>query len=91
MAEIKVGDLVMVVRPRACDGSVKGIGLCSKVLRVYNTPANCPACGGTHSLGPIAEVAHNYWLFAISRLIKIDPPAESLSIDERIERMIETT
>jgi hypothetical protein len=85
MSNIKVGDLVMVVKPAPCCGSTKNIG---KIFKVTELSA-----GGICSCGALTKINEKcartgdmtknglHISYQVNRLIKIDPP----SLPETIE------
>lgn len=84
MSDIKVGDLVMVVRKTRCCSRGKTTG---KVFRVAKNDGvvtgECGACGATVTDEYIEnEDGHG---FSGYRLKKIDPPAEGDSLPTRAD------
>ena len=85
---IRVGDLVMVVKPRQC-GCDSTLGHVFRVRHIrpgdYPTCATCGKYNGSDGV-PIAEWDDGSGVSELSRLIKIDPPAlpESVTTDEVI-------
>lgn len=85
-AHFKPGDLVMVVKPRACCGeSGTSLGKVFSVLRAIEEFAGvrCNTCGA------FIEEPSGYFILSsgsashFSRLKKIDPPAEGDSLPTR--------
>lgn len=84
MSAINPGDLVIVVKPSACCGSVKVIGVVFQPDEVSPGFGRCGECG-TESVGVSArEPASGKWIYT-SRLKKIDPPAEGDSLPTRAD------
>jgi hypothetical protein len=85
VSNIKVGDLVMVVKPSSCCGNTLTIGDTFTVTSIDSYPSICGHClketkeyvVGGNSRGSLA---------AVNRLIKIDPPAlpESLECEKEL-------
>lgn len=71
---IKVGDLVMVVKPAPCCGCPGGIGDIFIAEKVEKDFCICPECGKKIETIFALDAAHGEWA-EIERLIKIDPPA----------------
>ena len=84
--QIKVGDLVMVMRGNC---STKNIGKIFKVARIGKNMIGCVGCGKFHSPRgtPIATEANSLHGFEFFRLKRINPPA----IDETRETDREVT
>ncbi len=80
---IKADDLVMVVRPAGCCGSISGIGRVFKVGRVCRQATYCIHCG--HVENKDYAVFDNGYAADIFRLKKIDPPADGESLPTRKE------
>lgn len=81
MSVIKVGDLVMVIRPTPCCGNSRSIGTVGTVKKVYHGAlAQCYYCKSL--LRAEADAMIEGYGYDISRLKKIDPPA----LDEEVER-----
>ncbi len=73
MSKIKKGDLVMVVRKQPCCGSALGIGTTYPVVGVVNERGwPCANCGSYAREPIILDTPEGG--YALSRLIKIDPP-----------------
>jgi hypothetical protein len=86
---IKVGDLVMVVRPLTCCGEgLEDIGNVFKVVDLWSSQSVCAECGKVDpDICAMHIVAYGKAGFPFNRLIKIDPPAnsESTKYDQEIE------
>lgn len=77
---IKAGDMVVVVRPRACCGATDALGMVFKVKEVrYQTTAGCPFCRvaatGFLAIRPDGRGG------LISRVKKIEPLPDEDEID----------
>lgn len=84
MSEIKVGDLVMVVRPKPCCGLASSMGL----VAIAEKPKSHFGGLRCHSCGFIDRDFTNYYFLAkgyahVSRLKKIAPP----TLDESLDRV----
>jgi hypothetical protein len=84
-AGIKSGDLVMVVKPRACCGNSDAIGMIFTVIGPAINPTTfCDSCYNT-----IPSDTHLYLSGGTacppSRLKKIDPPATGDSLPTRAD------
>lgn len=81
---IKVGDLVIVVKP-GC--SNKNLGRVFRVARLSRNKKPCPFCGTHHGFkGQLMACSSNdNHGFSFGRLKKIDPPALDETTDEREE------
>jgi hypothetical protein len=79
MSEIKAGDLVMVIRPRVCCGNTRALGLIATVSsRRLPKIVRCRSCGFSDLASDAIYVPlSDGFECERSRLIKIDPPAES--------------
>lgn len=78
---IKAGDLVMVVKPTPCCGSLIGVGAAFRVTRVVLDYGLCTVCGsrGKH------VVAYEGSIGALAvRLIRIDPLSEPVTVIEEV-------
>ena len=80
--ELKVGDLVMVVKPMSCCGRSRALGHIFRVagfgpIRGFSGYGRCAYCG-TRAPVHASAVQHpdGKATFDRNRLIKIDPPAE---------------
>lgn len=74
MAEIKKGDLVMVVRPTpCCSRQSKSSGIPFTVKYVGELEAKC-ACGSV-SRSLVAQLSNGFY-YDICMLLKIDPPSQ---------------
>ena len=84
--QIKVGDLVMVVRPYVCCGkSSTNMGEVGKVVAILNILCRCPAC---HFFGKeqLAKLDISTGLGTeISRLKRLDPDALKDDVPTREE------
>lgn len=86
-SDIKLGDLVMVVKPKPCCGEASSMG----ILFITDDPRLEVSHVKCHNCGFVDFDLSNYFLFNgrgcahVSRLKKIDPPA----LDEDIERVRE--
>jgi hypothetical protein len=82
---IQVGDLVLVVKPRACCGSPGRIGYVSQVFEIQEEKTGfCPDCGAvTVAKGVLLELGWGH----MNRVIRIDPPAqdESTNSDNQLK------
>jgi hypothetical protein len=76
MSEIKVNDLVMVVRPTPCCGDTDGLGTPFTVRNVIYSDCTCTECQDYSTGMWLVEYEPGNWLGAC-QVIKIDPPAES--------------
>jgi hypothetical protein len=86
MSDIKVGDLVMVVKPIHCCGGTTSIGRVFVVQAIAIARGVCGNCLTNHPPMPVAFI-NDWFRYDIPRLIKIDPPA----LPESIERKKELT
>ena len=87
--DIKAGDLVMVVKPMPCCGNLSWLGRIFKAGLVESCRYECEACGRrsievTAECGGVAPGGEVYSV-EISRLMKIDPPAQPESTETRKE------
>jgi len=71
---IKVGDLVMVVKPTVCCGNPAELGIIFTVAEIDSSESNCVFCGSTFNVLDARNGINNDW-HDVSTLIKIDPPA----------------
>ena len=84
---IRKGDLVMVVRPREC-GCIGHVGAIFYVASVRPSKiVYCEDCGYRFFNATVATASDADSVTALSRLIKINPPA----IEDSTERERETT
>lgn len=87
--DIKAGDLVMVVRPRVCCGFTSGLGFTFVAGEIDSMPSLCNNCEKTTSMPSTlcGGYGANGLPFSVnlSRLIKIDPPAQPESTETRKE------
>jgi len=82
---IKVGDLVMVVRPLWC-GHGKKLGVVGAVIQILPNHDNGEKCDTCHALlGPstVVSLAGHERPFDLYRLKRIDPDANAISEDAR--------
>lgn len=79
---IKVGDLVMVVKPQPCCGGSISCGIIGIVSSIKTTN-HCKTCKTKYEPETAAELASR--LVRLSRLKKIDPPAEGDSLPTRAD------
>ena len=70
---IKVGDLVMVVRPKSCGCADNQIGTVHVVSGFYAS-CHCPSCK-IHHYQNSAMLDGKWFAIPVSRLKRIDPPA----------------
>lgn len=88
MSEIKVGDLVVIIKPIACCGYSSGIGRIFRVSEFTKGKAGdvCPYC---HSRKPAITIAlfegNGHIGAEISRLKKLDPPTEDETVSTDTE------
>lgn len=80
---IKAGDLVMVVRPKQCCGDAALVGQVFVVGQTFRTEGQCYQCGARW-VDIYATRQPNEWLPTYC-LIRIDPPAEPVSVFDRVE------
>jgi hypothetical protein len=80
---IKVGDLVMIVKPKACCGKGK-LGYVFTVHQIDNTWGRCVDCGYRDDGVPHAVTADGFGI-DLERLIKIDRPALPESLEREKE------
>lgn len=85
MSDIKVGDLVMIVKPTLCCGVGKSLGQIFTVCALVDaTRSIFPRCGSTHAARLAQDGNDRRWC-EIDRLKKIDPPAEGDSLPTRAD------
>ncbi len=76
---IEVGDLVMVVKPSPC-GCINALGYVGVVSRIYPVIKNhCITCGDVRQRDIVAKLRDG--TCEVSRLKKINPPAQDESIE----------
>ena len=75
---ITTGDLVMIIRPSPCCGSMDDVGKIFKVSCMTDGNGSCAYCGASHG-GLRAHNPEDGWFYRTSRLKKIKP------LDERQE------
>lgn len=87
MEPIKVGDLVVIVRPRPCCGSADSIGKIRRVIGVPIYPTTTCDCGLRWIGGAYgAEVLLSSGsVCQISRMKRIDPLPSPEAVDEEEE------
>ena len=85
MSDIKVGDLVMIVKPTVCCGYAGRIGRVFRAGRFNTKSAKCSLCGAraTSFVGVLNPESGKF--VDVVRLIKIDPPAEGDSLPTRAD------
>ena len=83
MENIKVGELVMVVKPTRCCKSDDRISSIGVVERVYDGKTECKHCGEIHDKESIAKVGE--YGFFLDRLKKIPPLSELDKIETKEE------
>lgn len=73
MSGIKVGDLVIVVKPTPCCGNYRSVGRIYKVARIVSGNRRCNFCAAisTHAFA----LQPNRYGIHLYRLKKLDPPA----------------
>lgn len=81
MSDIKAGDLVMVVKPAPCCGDSRAIGCIRVVLGIERSAWECSECGGA-TVETCAVLGDEVGC-ELSRLKKIDPPADGDSLPTR--------
>jgi hypothetical protein len=84
MSNIKVGDLVMIVKPIQCCGEDRAVGRLFKVEAVEHDYYQCIYCGAITKSTVAKNPNRNSWV-SFSRLIKIDPPALPESLEREKE------
>jgi hypothetical protein len=77
---IKVGDLVMIVRPKTCCHNYK-LGIPRTVIAFALSEYQCFHCRHEHPTAFLAQLDNQDWVL-VSRLKKIDPP----ELPESLER-----
>jgi len=83
MENIKVGDLVMVIKPIPCCGYDKRIGMISTVEQIVERGMYCTICG--HNFGTSTHTIVNGIGFSFDRLKKIPPLEEQDKIETKEE------
>lgn len=87
MENIKVGDLVMVVKPRECCGDASTVGLIFVVKEIKSSFTRCPICGNSGSeIRVISDIKVNNgrnFHPLITRLKKIQPLSELDTIETK--------
>ena len=89
---IRVGDLVVVVRPSQCSGSNHNLGLVftvTDIKRGGEIPGKCFFCGGDHPEYDFALFAEmpDGWI-PLRRLRRIPPLAELDEAERKIEEPV---
>jgi hypothetical protein len=84
MSNIKMGDLVMVVKPQPCCGGDRGVGRLFEVEAIENDYSTCVHCKAISKSTYAKRPNVNDWV-SFSRLIKIDPPALPESLEREKE------
>ena len=84
MSDIKVGDLVIVVRVALCCGNAKSLGKIFKTGEHYSGIAVCPRCGNKDPVNGFFD-ANQYAVYETSRLKKIPPLTEPKTTEHRDE------
>ena len=86
---IAAGDLVMVVKPTPCCGHSMRIGFVAMVLEVKMQHGWCRHCRAPiaqdHWRARLSEDLSEGLVIAVSRLIRIDPPALPESVETERE------
>lgn len=77
---IKAGDLVMVVKPTECCKSSNRIGSVFTVRKIHQGEAWCGLCGKEWETLTCA-IYENGDADIVSRLIRIDPPAQPEDVE----------
>lgn len=81
--EIRPGDLVMVVRPTTCCGSMKSIGTVFEVAEIGNYFCHCVLYNfAGNGIAALVDAESGY---PIQRLKKLNPPAEQEIIEREKE------
>lgn len=82
MSDIKPGDLVMIVKPMPCCGDNATLGNVFIVKSISGSDGVCGACGDYQEFAMDALRPDGGYT-QLSRLKKIDPPAEGDSLPTR--------
>lgn len=82
MSEIKVGDLVMTIRPMSCGCGV--LGYTFEVEKIEIAGSYCEHCGSSDREELIAVLADGSCV-ELCRLKKIDPPSDELKREVKEE------
>lgn len=81
--EIRVGDLVMVVRPMPCCGDARDVGICFRVEEITKAYDGwCVNCGSGHPNDCATDPTTTYE-HPIKTLKKINPPAQGDEVSTR--------
>jgi hypothetical protein len=82
---IKVGDLVMIVKPTNCCGNPSSLGQIFTVSCLETETSDCIYCGYAHEVTIAEDSRDKHWV-DLNRLIKIDPPQlqEETTKDEEL-------
>jgi hypothetical protein len=86
MSDIKVGDLVMVVRGSSCCDLSHFMGLPFAVHSVQFVQSECVRCGAVKETNLVCR--DQYYGFEESTVIKIDPPAMPESTEREKELVL---
>lgn len=85
MSAIAIGDLVQIVRPTACCGEDKDLGVPFLVGHIYTGPFHCGTCG-RNSVGTLlSDSAEHKAGVSLDRVKRIPPPEELERIDQAEE------
>ena len=84
MTDIKIGDMVMVVKPSSCCNSKKTIGRIFYVNAICRDLSKCTHCGAIRIIDAAYEI-NNEDGCDIQKLIKINPPAKDILIQTEKE------
>lgn len=79
---IKIGDLVMVLRPSICCGNSRGTGVIFTAADINHGEFTCGACGATEEIFYVSKDKGSRYSTQMHRLIKIDPLNEDEVIRE---------
>ena len=82
MSEIKVGDMVIIVKSTPCCKSYQNIGKIYKVLNIRRALLTCEICNKEYIENSAVLFKNNCGL-AINRVIKIEPLNEQEQIIEQ--------
>jgi hypothetical protein len=88
VSDIKVGDLVMVVRGARCCGGSDALGLIFKVDSIFHydaTDSKCRHCHAPAESGPVADshLPHVWYLHKLRRI----PPLDELERDQIVKEL----
>jgi hypothetical protein len=85
---IKVGDLVVVVKPTPC---CRNVSLVSKVFTVENVATDrigCLHCGAVYTVPRLGfSIRGEHFGCHTDRVIKIDPPAEGDMLETPVDEV----